>query len=417
MIFLFFTNINGLLNWEDFARHGSVKFPDYGFILAILIIIYILLLKRFKVDPIYNTNNSLLLLIYFDILYYLFLFIYSILLQGSIEWPLKIGRYYLYGISIIAFYLLLVTDPIIKFRKVVNFLKIYTIVFSIMYIIYSYFNINFYADVAYDTINTDNGTVNRNFAAFPYFLMYFYCISLIDLLNRKGNYFINLLLIFLYLICMVSVLTRGLIISAIIILITAFIISDNRKANIFYLSFSFGLGIIILRSIHYFESNNFSTLLVRFSEVTNVGIRGTENFQVRTNEFLNVLNNVIHFNPLFGFGFVNTSLLGLYRFNNFTAGSPDNGFTNLLGTTGFVGLVIFITIIIKWVLINVKLQRFKNDDFSKAHFLFIIYLLLSFMNGSSNSYLETFGLFLIYDLLIFKKYIKSTMKISNIVPS
>ena len=178
MIFLFYTNINGLLTGEDFAQKGVVKFHDYGLILAILTITYIIFYRREKVDPIFNTNNSLLLLIYCNIFYYLFLFLYSIVLQGSFEWPIKIGRYYLYGISIIVFYLLLVTDPVSKFKNVVTFLKIYTVVFSIMYIIYNYFNINFYANEAFDIIDADNSIVNRNFAAFPYFLIYFYCISL-----------------------------------------------------------------------------------------------------------------------------------------------------------------------------------------------------------------------------------------------
>lgn len=407
MIFLFYTNINGLLNWEDFAQKGVIKFPDYGFILAILVILlYVISFKRGRDDPIFNTNNGLLLLIYFHILYYLFLFLYSVVLQGSFEWPIKIGRTYLYGISIIVFYLLLVPDPVGKYKKVVTFLKIYTIVFSVMYIIYNYFNINFYANEAYDIIDTDYGVVNRNFAAFPYFLMYFYCISLIDFLNRKGNSIINLLLIFLYLICMVSVLTRGVIISAGIIFMLAYIISDNRLTNIFYILFFFGLGFFVLKSIHYFDTGNFLTLIERSREISDVGIGSTGNFEYRTNEFLNIFNNVIQFNPLFGFGFVNTRLLG-FNFNIMSAGSPDNGFTNLLGISGFIGLAIFLTIIIKWGLINIKLQQLKIDNFSKAHFLFIISIFLSFMNGSTHSYLESFGLFLIYDLLIYRMYLKS----------
>jgi hypothetical protein len=89
-----------------------------------------------------------------------------------------------------------------------------------------------------------------------------------------------------------------------------------------------------------------------------------------------------------------------------SAGSPDNGFTNLLGISGFIGLAIFLIIIMKWGLINIKLQRLKIDNYSKAHFLFIISIFLSFMNSSSNSYLQSFGLFLIYDLLIYRMYLK-----------
>jgi hypothetical protein len=405
MIFLFYTNINGLLYYEDFAQKGVIKFPDYGFILSILIIIYVIYFKRSKADSIFNTNNSLLLLIYFHLFYYLFLFLYSVVLQGSFEWPVKNGRFFLYGISIITFYLLLVKDPVGKYEKVVTFLKIYTIVFSIMYIIYNYFNINFYRYEAFEIIETDKGMVNRNFAAFPYFLMYFYCLSLIDFFNRKGNSFKNVLLIFLYLICMVSVLTRGIIINAGIIFILAYLISGNRRTNIIYILFFFGLGFFVLNRIHYFETGNFLALIDRSREITDVGIGSTGNFEFRTKEFLNIFNNVVQFNPLFGFGFVNTSILG-FHFNLDSAGSPDNGFTNLLGISGFIGLAIFLIIIIKWGLINIKLQRLKIDDYSKVHFLYIISIVLSFMNGSSNSFLQSFGLFLIYDLLIYRMYLK-----------
>jgi hypothetical protein len=70
-------------------------------------------------------------------------------------------------------------------------------------------------------------------------------------------------------------------------------------------------------------------------------------------------------------------------------------------------LAIFLIIIIKWGLINIKLQKIKIDNFSKAHFLFIIFIFLSFMNGSSHSYFQSFGLFLIYDLLVYRIYLKS----------
>lgn len=406
MIFLFYSNINGLLDWEDFAQHGFVKFPDYGFVLSFFTILYVVNFKKKTVASIVTANNGFLLLINIHVFFYLFLFLYSVILQGSIEWPLKVGRMYLYEISIVVFYLLLNKDPVEKYKKVISFLQIYTITFSLMYVIYNYFGINFYANEAYDLIESDNGDVTRNFAAFPYFLMYFYCFSLINFLNRKGNFIINIILIFLYLICMVSVLTRGVIISAAIILILAYIISYNRKINLFYILFIMGFGFITLRSMHFFETGSFLTLLERSTEITDVGIGGTGNFEYRTEEFLNVLNNVVRFNPLFGFGFVNANLLG-YNFNIISAGSPDNGFTNLLGISGFVGFVLFLTIIINWGLINIKLQQLKIDDFSKVHFLFIIYVLLSFMNGSSMSYLESFGLFLIYDLLIYRWYKRS----------
>lgn len=407
MIFLFYTNINGLLDWEDFAKHGVIKFPDYGFLLSTFIVLYFIFLKKGRKTfaPLLSTKSSLLLLIIIFILYYIFLFFYSITLQGSLEWPIKIGRKYLYSISVLAFYMLIVSDPVDKFRKVISFLEIYTILFSVMYIVYNYFNINFYADQAYDIIDTNKGVVNRNFAAFPYFLMYFYCFSLINFLNRKGNVFINLLLIFLYLICMISVLTRGMIITAGIIFVAAFVISENRKINIAYILVSFGVGILFLNYIHFFQTGNFLTLLERSSEIGDVGIANTGNFEYRTIQFFNIFNNVVNYNPLFGFGFMNTNLLG-YHFNNISAGSPDNGFTNLLGISGFVGLTLFMVIIIKWALLNIKLQRSGSDNFSKVHFLFVISILLSLMNGSSNSYLESFGLFLVYDLLIYREHLK-----------
>src|ERR1017187_4376704 len=406
MIFLFYTNINALLDWEDFAELGVIKFPDYGLVLSVCILFYFIYLKRGKAIPILNTQSGLLLLICLQIVYYIFLCGYSVVLQGSIQWAIKLGRPFFYGSSILVFYLLLYPDPENKYKKIVTFLKIYTIIFSVMYIIYNYFHINFYADKPYEIINSDKGDVTRNFAAVPYFLMYFYCITLIDFFNRKGNVIINSLLIFLFLICMISVVTRGLIITAAIIFISAFIISDNRRTDIFYVFFFMGIGIFLLNYIHYFESGSFSALMERSSEIRDVGIRNTGNFEYRTEEFLNIFNNVVRFNPFFGFGFVNTDLLG-YHFNHNFAYSPDNGFTNLLGVSGFIGLAIFMAIIIKWGFINIKLQRLKIDDFSKAHFLFIISIFLSFMNGSSMSYLQSFGLFLIYDLLIYRMHFNS----------
>jgi hypothetical protein len=406
MIFLFFTNINGLLDWEDFAQHGSVKFPDYGLLLGLLIIAYFLFFKRDKIESILNTKDSLLTLIFIHVVYYFFLFIYSFIVQGSLEWPIKIGRTYLYEISIFVFYFLLAENPVLKYRKVFTFFKIYTIIFSIMYIVYNYFYIDFYANEAYDVINTDYGVVNRNFAAYPYFLMYFYCISLINLLNRKGNFILNISLVCLFLICMISVLTRGTVIIAGIIFLSAFLISSHRKQNILYILFFFGLVFFVLKSIHYFETPSFLTLEDRISEIAEVGIGSTVNFEYRTKEFVNILNNVIQYNPLFGFGFVNTRVLG-FHFNDISAGSPDNGFTNLLGISGFVGFVLFILILVKWGLLNLKIQRLKIDDYSKAHFLYLISIILSFMNGSSNSYLQSFGLFLIYDFLIYRLYCKT----------
>jgi|ERR1017187_8374989 hypothetical protein len=72
MIFLFYTNINALLDWEDFAKHGVIKFPDYGLVLSVCLLFYFIYLKRGKAIPILKTQSGLLLLICLQIVYYLF---------------------------------------------------------------------------------------------------------------------------------------------------------------------------------------------------------------------------------------------------------------------------------------------------------------------------------------------------------
>lgn len=404
MFFLFNTNINGLLDWEDFAQKGVIKFPDYGLILTVLVIIYLFLFRDGMNKINQNIKSSLLVLIIFHVFYYLFLFLYSVALQGSIEWPVKIGRTYLYGISIIVFYLLLVKDPQNNFRKVFVFIKIFTVLFSIMYILYNYFGINFYADSPYEIIETDKGEVTRNFAAFPYFLMYFYCIVLIDLLNRKGNLIFNFILLLLYAICMVAVLTRGIIIIAVVLLVIAYLISKYRIRNLFYILLFWGAGFFILNSLNFFNSPSYIALVNRSEEISKSGIGKTNNFEYRTEQFFTVLNSVNDFNPFFGFGFTSTESLG-YHFANISAGSPDNGFTNLLGITGYIGLFLFLIIIFKWASINIKLQKLGIDNLSKANFLFIIFIFLRSISDSSMIFFESFGLFLVYDLLIYRKHL------------
>lgn len=408
MIYLFYNNINGILHVEDFALHGIVDFTDYGFLISVLLLGLIFSTFNQKdYANFYNCLHGLFLLICLHFVFYMFIFTYSIFLQGSIEWPLKLGRYYLYEISVILFFLLLYNNPKHKFKKIVKFFEVYTILFSLMYILYNYFNIDFYADEAYEILETGKGEVTRNYAAFPGLLMYFYCLTLINFFKREGNSLLNILLIIIYMVCIVAVITRGLIISAAFIFVVAFLISPNWKLNLLYTLLFFGFGIILLDTINFFESRSFIALVERSNEIKNSGMQDTGNFAYRTEEFLVTFKNVLDFNPFIGFGFINMSEFGLYSNYNpnlINAGSPDNGFTNLLSVSGFIGLAFYLIIMFNWALLNIKLQKLKIDDYSKAHFLYFLYAILTFMYNDYNCFLEGFGLFLVYDLLIYRKY-------------
>ena len=138
----------------------------------------------------------------------------------------------------------------------------------------------------------------------------------------------------------------------------------------------------------------------RMSEITNSGISNTSNFEVRNYHLLESINNVINFNPYFGFGFSKPALLG-YTFQGFHAGNPDNAFTNIIGMQGFVGLLLFLFLIVSWLFVNIKFRKTHKSKYSKIHFILILWFIMSAFNGSTFSYLYTFGLYFAYDVIIY----------------
>ena len=48
MILLIYSNINGLLDWEDFALQGVIKFQDYGLLISLVLIFIYAISKNNK---------------------------------------------------------------------------------------------------------------------------------------------------------------------------------------------------------------------------------------------------------------------------------------------------------------------------------------------------------------------------------
>ncbi len=54
-----------------------------------------------------------------------------------------------------------------------------------------------------------------------------------------------------------------------------------------------------------------------------------------------------------------------------------------------------------WLRTNTKLRALQAEHYSRVHFIFILFFLISFMNGSSMSYMHTYALFIAYDLMAY----------------
>jgi prolipoprotein diacylglyceryltransferase len=78
-----------------------------------------------------------------------------------------------------------------------------------------------------------------------------------------------------------------------------------------------------------------------------------------------------------------------------------------------MGLAIFTGIIVSWILVNLKLQSLKQEVLSKVNFVFIIFMIVSFLNGASMSYMHAYGLIMVYDLMAFS-YLLSKFRVREI---
>ena len=191
LIFLLYTNIGGLLSPDEFF--GLIGPSDIGFVIAIL----------FSVMVLYRDGGRLFYLltlragIKWVFVYFLFtinVFIYSIFVQEGIEWPLKLGRYFLYGVIFVPviYYSILNRDG---YKKNIELMLLINVILGVCYILYNIFGFDFYPMGAHETV--DEKKVVRNFSGYsilaPYFLLYcliaIYSTELLSLfLAQKTNY-------------------------------------------------------------------------------------------------------------------------------------------------------------------------------------------------------------------------------------
>nr|WP_315464253.1 O-antigen ligase family protein [uncultured Rhodoferax sp.] len=420
MILIIYSNINGLLDWEDFALKGVVKFQDYGLILTILVLFFGLLRhKNSSIQALAIPKGEFLYrLIVGYWLYYFILFLYSILIQGDVEWPIKMSRTFFYGLAIYLVIDVLRISPVEFFGKIVNSLKYFTLFFGILYISYNIGGLDVYPKGEHETfLVADIGEVKRNFSGFPTFTFYFLIFFIHQLLTASNGRVLSFLGALLMAACIVLTLTRGAILAMVVIsLITIFYRIPNamslRRSAIFGLA-----ALLLVPLLLQYGQGHLEVLTLRFGEFFDAG-SATEsgNFLVRATEFSTIVSNVFDFNPLFGFGFTNVAELG-YQSSLIHGGSADNGFSNIIGVTGFLGLLIFCVMMTSWIVVNIRLQSLRCESYSKVNFIFILYIFISFFNGSSMSYMHTYGLFMAYDLVAFAYFSNRQRTIAGVLNS
>jgi len=401
------------------SRNASfIKFPDYGLILSLILIFMGGVLSRATIlgyeRDVRRSKLYQFILFYWG--YYLFEFIYSIILQGNVEWPIKMGRVFFYGLVFFVIYKRIKPNPIAKFEKIINSLMMFTLLFGILYIGYNLFGIDFYAkESTEDFASFGLDEVKRNISGIPTFAGYFIILFTHNLMAGKGRKLVNFSGLLLLVFCQVLSLTRGFVILTGAIILLTILYRKISIAKFNRLAVISALVIVSLPLLVQLAPGYIQAISLRFSELSGSGgVMQTNNLLVRTIEFHRIVANVIDFNPFFGFGFTNISLLGLGYYSSLLhGGSADNGFSNLIGTTGFVGLAIFMSIIVLWARVNIKLQMLGKEPYAKVNFLFIIYMLGTFMNGASMSYMHNYALFIAYDLLAYA-YLTRVIKADSI---
>jgi len=407
MIMIVYSNINGLVSPENFALMGIIKFSDYGLVITLLLLVFgIFKLRKLdpeyvgaiKKDPLFNAINVFWV-------YYMCLFVYSVLIQRELIWPIKMGRYFFYGLNYYLIYLILIPNPIINFNKIVNCLMVATLIFGLLYIVYNLFDWNVYPTGEYESfrIKYINGNIKRNFSGFPTFAYFFILLFTDRLFQRQNNIIFYLIGLAILLICILLMLTRGLVIMTGLMVGFMAVYRRFSAHSLRRITVLVSLIAITLVLLPLLAEGHYQTMLMRFGELFTQGLTGSANFRVRSDEFMRIVKDVINFNPLFGFGFT-LAKASNYNSYNYTVGSSDNGYSNLIGVTGFVGLGIFIAMIICWFIVNIRLQAMKVESYSRVNFVLIIFMLGIALDSSYISYTHNFVLFMVYDILAYAHF-------------
>ena len=411
-IYLIYSNINGLLDWEDFALKGVIKLPDYGLIL----VVFLLMLASFlspKSKPLIQVKDGLFKFLLVFWFYYFFELLYSIIISGGLEWPVKMGRTFFYGLVMFLMIRLAKQSPYEKFDKIINFLKYATVFFGALYIGYNLLGWEIYPKGEHEEFMLDNfDEIKRNFSGYPSFSFYFLIYFIDQLLKKESNKTFCFAGLVVVVSAIVLTLTRGAILNMVgITAITLLYRKMNLRIYKNVLACIF-VGIFLFPAVLKMAPGQLEVITLRFEEFGNGGgAMNSGNFVVRAQEFFNILDNTVKFNPVFGMGFTNAALMG-YESSVITNGSADNGFTNLIGVTGFLGLLLYWLVIYKWIRVNLKLQSLKMENYSKINFIYIIYAMISMFNGSTMSYMHNIAIFMIYDMLMlahFSRKLKLTV--------
>lgn len=411
-IFSFSTNVFGLLDSETISLPFGLDYRDIGLIsILVLIVIYRRALARYK-----RTVPYIIAVFYLVYLAFLFAYSYYIDDVNFIE-SIKIGRQWLYGLLfILALQLISRKNCFENYRILINFLYTLTVLLTILYIIQNQFNIDIFGAQDYEVILHKGTEARRNFYAYPFFSAFCTIYSLNSLIEATSHSkrFVHFMAYLILMLGTIYVLTRGLIITSItlstlLILYRRFNI--NNTLIVFLILFS---AIIFFNSGFLARIHSYEVLLDRMTEVTNSGISETDNFKVRSYHFFNAVNNVVTFNPLFGFGYTLPAEFG-YSFMLYHAGNPDNAFANIIGVQGFFGLLLFLLLLMSWLFVNIKLQIRFSDPFTKIHFFVFLWLIMTAFNSNTISFLDNFCLFFAYDLIIYSMRVRTKSKNKNLL--
>lgn len=421
-ILLFYSNINGLLDWEDFAFKGFIKFQDYGLLITLGVIAYhSLVLRRSEPDYIRVARTTALYnIINVYWIFSLMLLCFSVLVQGF-EWSIKMARTFFYGLVIYVAYQEIMLDPLVKYEKLLKFLMWVTLFFGSLYIVYNLTHIPIYPKGAHEIFQSTfsrylSQDVTRNFSGFPVFAQFFIFYFVDRLVRGEGNQLLNLISTLILATCVFMLLTRYTLFITLAMVILLILYRQHNIQTLIRLSFVAVAFVMLGALIPIVTESYYSVLIGRFDELQSHGLIGSHNSQVRIQEFAHIFSNVLDFNPFFGFGFTLPKSLG-YSSNVLHAGSADNGYSNLLGVSGFLGLILFFTLIGCWLVINRRLAALKAENLSRVNFVFIFFVLAAMMNDAHAGYLHYFGIFMVYDLFAYaylKHKLKNNLKIDEL---